>query len=351
MSKVPLPSIFLAALSGCNNPIPALECDANTVSGTISTGPTDEVVRSDTFTVTGTAISDGIAIRSITVGNVAAKADSANFATWSVAVPIGTLLSLASTVDDADGDGTVPVELTAVATDACGDTHDVGAPFTVSVDTSPDTRVTSLALSVSLPSSGASFIPVDGSSVALITLTANPESANATVQLSASRGTLMPGASVVLAGDGVQSATSSFLLVGDSADDAGTALLTATVEEYLASATVNMAGAPSLYPGSGSLSEGADQVVTVASDGDIDSCWALAADTSAISVTSGDSSLFDGPVTDGDGDRNIEIHVKQTGPADEGATVRVVCCDRYNQCSDDGDDSAGVYTYSPTTGA
>jgi hypothetical protein len=334
--------LVLLLLSACTGSVAQLECDNRSVVGTITAGPQDGVFRGSAFPVSGTATTDGIAIRSITVGGVPARPGSTSFGTWSVDIPMTTLQTLAVPSTDADaGEDDGEVTLSATAIDACGLPHPIGEDFTIQVDLSPDTVIDRLTLDRSIPG-GASFIPVDGTTPAVLTLTANPSARNALVTLSTSLGALSPGASVVLGGDGASDATATLLVYGDSPDDAGTALITATAEDFLASTTVALAGGPTLYPDAAALRAEGSQVVTATSDGDIASCSAFTATPDAFTATVGTTPILGTTVEDDDGDGQIQITVAHLPGSTADATLQLSCCDRYHQCT--GVDE-GLYTF------
>jgi hypothetical protein len=335
--------MFLLLLACEKDPIPTVDCEVTTVIGTVDHGPTDRPIRSD-LAITGTLSAD-VAVRSIIIGNRPAIPVTDNFGTWSAVLPIATLVTLAATAGDTDGDGLGSVTLEATATDTCGQTHTIGSPFQVDVDLSPEVIVSSLDVDVQIPS-GKSYVPKNGSAVAVLNLSADKDAAGASVVVKSSIGQLQADEDgVTLAGDGEGLASATVLFYATATDEEGTALITATAEDQVATTTVKIAGPPRLSPETLSLEAGQQEIISVYSQGSIDSCVAYAETTSAIEVSeNGGDTLFGRVVSDTDGDGWLELLVKVNDNLTEAATVQIRCCDVYNQCTSDGD---GIYAVTP----
>jgi hypothetical protein len=319
-----LPLIPLAA---CTALAPeAQDCSGEIQVNVFADGETP--IGSDGVTLTGTAThTGGLAIRSLVVGGVPATNGGNNYLTWSATLLLSQLRAL-----DVDGDGSVPVPVT--ARDACDAVLSDTDAVTLTLDANPEVKVERLALTVSVPGGG-DWIPADGTHPALLSLTANPAAAGAVVDLDVSAGTLL-GAPVTLAGDGTADATATALL---TVDTAVTVVVIATAEGVATSATLVAAGAPVLSPDSGSLLPGAQIAVEVWSDGEIASCAAYAEDSDVIAVTGASGSLYGGgEVSDTDADGRWELTLAASDTAPAGATVDLRCCDTYDQCG------AGTYT-------
>lgn len=329
--------VLLGMLAACEA-TPTPDCAGSAVSGTASASGIQGVWRAEELLVTGTATSAGLAIRSLRVGPVAATPEvpNNNFATWSATLGAATLVSLA----EPDSSGVGALTLEAVATDSCGQEWPIGEPIALEVDLSPEVVVSSLELEVEIPS-GQGYLPVHGGVAGVVWLTANADAAGAEVSLSTSLGAFSPADTLTLSGDGSAQAQATALLVGEGAADAGTALLTATAEGELASATVRFAGAPWLSPETLALEPGDRATVLVRSEGAIDACSAYAERTGDIAVTAGGVSLYGNSVSDTDGDGVLELTLEVSDNLVEEAEVQVRCCDLYGQCSSS---AAGVYT-------
>lgn len=339
------PLVLLAlSLSACTSSLPVLNCDNSAVTGSIDRGPTEQVIRTADLAITGTATSGGLALRSLQIGNRPATSVSANFATWSASIPVATLVTLADAEGDPDGDGVASVELAAVATDSCGVAWPIGKSFRVNVDLTPEVLVSDLDVDVVIPS-GKTYIPIDGTAVAALTLSAEASGSGAVVALSTSLGiTSAPEDGVVLGGDGRERAAATILFYAESMADVGTALVTATSEGQIASTAIRIAGPPRLSPETLVLEPGQRELITVSSEGDIDSCVSYAETTSDIVVTAAGIPLSDAAASDGDGDGVLEILLEVRDDLDALAELRLRCCDSYDQCTDA---ATGLYTAGP----
>ncbi len=320
--------VLLLLFAGCEldlqPPADTIDCSEilpNSVQVTITGGPTSEEVDED-LVVTGTASHDaGLTVRSLSVAGVAATNDSFNFQTWTATVPYATLLSLSE--DSEDGSATLWTE----ATDACLLSYEREA-FTVLVDQDPGIEVGELALTLELPGE-ASFLPIDGTTAAVVTLTANPEAAGAVATLGASLGSFSGSdtLSLTLAGDGLNAASAQAVF---SATAEGSALLTAAAGGLVASQAVQIAGPPTLIPSEVTLDPGEQFALTVFTDGDVATCSAGYAQ--GVTVTSGGDDLTESDTAeDSDGDGHVDLLISVSEDLEEEATVSVSCADSYGQ--------------------
>jgi len=313
--------ILLLLLAGCplaEPPLSALDCDevrVGDVVGMATEGsgphPGDDALR-----VSGWASHQrGLTIRTVEVAGLEADNEGFNFDAWSATVPPPVLLQLA--------DGEDSLELEVVATDVCGVEHVVDE---VEVVLTEPLLVERLELEVA-PPGDEDWLPALSTVAAQVVVSANAEAASATVELDASLGDFAGGNTVTLAGDGLDDASATVLF---SSGEAGTALLTASSGEEVATATVRIAGPPLLVPDLLALAPGALTSVQVLSDGRVDRCEATAA--SGILVTSGGVDISITPAAvDVDGDGRVDLQVEVEAGLAVAASVDVVCEDPYGQ--------------------
>lgn len=298
--------------------------------GSISVAVTSEtapVVTSD-LVVRGTvSTTRNVAIRAVSVGGIAAKADAFNFAEWSATIPQATLLALSG--EDA-GSGLVVVVPEVTATPSCGAPGTTTLPLTV--DRQARIAVSTLVLQASPPSKG-KYFPLNGSALALITVTGNPEARGATVSLTTTEGGSLSPGTLVLAGDGATAATATAQLTPspDAIDvDPSRELLVGALSKGVAAqpVSVRFAGAPRIFPSSFSLGPGQSLTVSVVKSdpSQTASCRALAGP--GVSVTSGGVDLTEAfaPAD--------AINVSADKAITTATTVSVTCRDDYGQTSD-----------------
>ena len=314
--------LSIAFWTACAVPPGDLECEnaTGTVSGQVISGETSQLVSRDLM-VQGTAMhSQNLTIRQVLVAGVTATNKGFNFETWSVVVPVGALASLPR-----EEDGTVIVEVK--ATDACLRTHSV-ASFSLLVDPDPQIDVQNLELAVELPG-GESYLPATGNIPAVLSLTANPEAANAVVTLTATQGSFKGTSDnqLLLAGDRQQSARATALFIPQAP---GTVVITATAKSKTTLATLKVVGPPALSPSGAMLSPGQSVRVTVLTEGRVVACQATPAQ--GISVTSGGVDLMSRPGgSDVTQDNLIDVDVSAAAGATQAATTELTCRDAYGQ--------------------
>ena len=325
-------------LAACGEPKP-LTCDGE-VKVTVDDGDLDTIVRKD-VALTGTAAhSGGFAIHKVLVGGIAAEKTGFNFDAWTVTVPLDVLVASAEAedTDAAKGEATLEVE----AMDACDTTY-AASPVTLTVDLSPDVVVAQgqLRLTVSdMPGQG--YLPADGSELAAVEVCAPADAVDVEVSLQSSQGafvgTLANDVMVLTAGtcfatqDADAAVATAFFAPTASSF---TAFVSATGGGASASEQIDVAAAPSIVPSNSDMSAGQTLIAQLFSDGLVSNCTAYGADPASLAVyLDGDTAktLYDGENV---GDTVIgtdhTITVAATGAA--AATVSVVCCDVFDQCS------------------
>jgi hypothetical protein len=312
-----------------------IDCSATgSVEGdiTLVLATADDAVKKDLL-VRGTAThSEGLAIRKITVAGVTAtQEDGFNFDSWEAVITFDRLLALVGSSED----NTVTIAVTAL--DSCDRTSTIGT-VDVAVSLTPDVVVNELSITATIPGIDATdpsdgyYLPADGNVPAIVTITGNPEAANAKVALEASHGTLsggdegFEGLSVTLTGDGIEPAKATLLYTSETP---GVALLSATSGQTVATKLLTVAGAPALIPSGGALLKGQQIRVTVFTDGQLEACQATP--TVGLTVTSGGGNLMEAPGGEVTSEGRIEIDVLAT--EDVEASTVVTCVDIYGQAS------------------
>jgi len=292
------------------------------VTGTLEFEPPEKpLTRGDVLTVQGSAHhEDGLAIREVRIAGVSAARDEFNFKGFSASVPYQNIVSAAPL--SALGQ----VTFQAVAIDACGNRYPF-AEATVDVDPTPSVDVDELTISVSYPQER-TFLPADGSTPALVTITGIGRAVGATVRVSASGGELK---NVDAQGDVVLSAPVGTLDQGSATvlfygTEPGTVTLTALVENKLASELIVVAGPPALSPESASLPPGMSLEIAVEAAGDEVRCRA----TQGLGL----AALVDGSAIDNEPVTLSEDHalvIEASPDALDEASIAVTCVDVYGQ--------------------
>ncbi len=342
---------LLLLLAGCRHD--TLECGGGMTLTPID-ADADGIVR-ENVTLRGTADhAGGLAIRGVSVGGVAADNTGFNFSSWSAVVPVETLVGLAED-DGTTPEGTGRARLDVAAEDACGDTGELLDAFDLVVDLTPETVIPQGALGVTWgpvatqAAAGADdYLPADGSELALVEVCAPADAAGESATLTSAQGSFVgvgAGNTVGLAAGDCALAGTSAAAVGQAwfvpSTSASTAFVSAAAGGATAAVAIDVAGAPALVPSTATLGASQRVVVEVLSDGVLARCTAYGADPATLAVTLGDdpaASLYDGQDLAGlaRGD-DLALHVEATGTTS--ATVSVVCCDSFDQCS-----AAGTYT-------
>ncbi|MCC6625726.1 MAG: hypothetical protein IT385_31110 [Deltaproteobacteria bacterium] len=292
------------------------------VTGTLEfDAPEQPLSRGDVLTVRGGAHhEDGLAIREVRIAGVSATRDEFNYKAFSASVPYQNIVSAAPLT--AQGQ----VTFQAVAIDACGNRYPF-AEATVDVDPTPSVAVDDLTIVVSYPAER-TFLPADGSTPALVTITGMGRAVGATVRVSASAGELKnvddQGDVVLSAPVGtLDSGTATVLFYGT---EPGTVTITALVENKLASELIVVAGPPELSPEDATMPPGMSLEVAVEAAGDEVRCRATQS-ADLVALVDGNP-LDDEPVTLGE-DRTVVIEASPD--ALDAATIAVTCLDVYGQ--------------------
>ncbi|MCA9517550.1 MAG: hypothetical protein KC635_21565 [Myxococcales bacterium] len=294
-------------------------------------GPGESVI------VRGTANHlDGLAIREVRVAGVAAELVAFNFSDWSVTLPYEAVVLVAP----ANAQGQVEVEV--VAIDACNERYPF-ATFALPVDQTPQLRVDSLELTAAFPGDRG-FVPADASAAATLTIVATGRAANAKVTLATDDPeAVFQGVDaenrVTLTADDADTARATAIFYAGSA---GSHVITARVEDQLASVVVRAAGAPVLAPDRATLVAGSGLDAIVSTGGDLKSCQVT--QTKGFSVTSADGT----PITTAptafervDDQYRLAIATSPVLDANETEELTILCLDAYGQIG------AGRYTLTP----
>lgn len=332
MMLIPL---FLLA---CGEPKP-LVCDGESTV-VVDDGDLDIVVRGD-LAVTGTASqSGGFAIRSVRIGGIAADNTGFNFEAWSATVPLDVLVASAesSGADAATGLATLEVE----SVDACGVTTR-SAAVQVTVDLTPDVIISQGDLQLTLEDTpGLGYLPADGSELAAVEVCAPADAVDTELSLQSSQGDFvgtLDGDKVVLTSGACLATGESDAAVANAFFVAGATTSTAFVSATGGGATdsdeIEIAGAPTVVPATAELAVGQTLVAQVFSDGLVASCTAYGADPTAMAAyLDGDAtrSLYDGEAVN-DTVIGTDHTLTLTASGTAAASVSVVCCDAFDQCS------------------
>jgi len=296
------------------------ELGAGRVSGTLAFDPIDKPLsQGDVLVVHGTAHhEDGLAIREVRIAGVAATRDEFNFQAFTAEVPYQKIAAAGPLSAQAQ------ITFEAAAIDACGNRYPF-ASATVDVDPTPTIAVDELAMTVVYPGDR-TFLPTDGTTPALVTITASGRALGAVVRVQASSGTLAnvgPSGDVTLSAPlGTTDSASATVLVYGT--EPGTITLTAVVENQLASALVEVAGPPTLSPAAATLVPGESLAVAVDASGEV----RCRADHDDDLVVTSDGAPIDGELVAIGGPLTITAVAEPTG---SGVTVVVTCQDPYGQ--------------------
>lgn len=342
--------LVLVSLVGCAQTEEELVCEG-TLDVVVKELQAEGDILRDDLPVMGTAShSGGFAIRSITIGGVAADNTGFNFSTWEALVPIEALTALARTTpaktDDTTGEPLTGIaDLAVLAVDACGDSHVGSAVDPVEVDLTPEDVIEQGALTVTLTNDdGRDYVPANGSWLTTVTVTAPVDATGVEVTLQSGDGTFigtLDGNVTTLTA--AQDATQAVAWLDPSTSSAQ-AFVSAVAGGATAYGWIAVVGAPTLAPSSGNLSPGDSLTVAVRTDGDIDTCSVSGAGSDLLSAEHAGTPLSgeDTQVADQDGG-GTEIVVAADPEAKSSATLSLTCCDVYDQCSEQ-----GTYTLVPT---
>ncbi|MGM0556029.1 MAG: hypothetical protein ACQEVA_06605 [Myxococcota bacterium] len=326
-------------LSGCgdaNSPVSEPDCsqasrgDARVTGRASITSPTARPAR-ENLVIAGTAShKDGLAIRSIRVGDTTAEQtdEAFNFSDWIAEVPLESLLAR----ENRDEDGVVDLDVAAF--DACGRRYVIDR-LSVEVAPAPEApSVTSLDVTVSYPSA-ASYIPATRAVAAVLSVKANAEAAGSTVEVTTTHGRFSSTgditAQVPLVATGNETAVG---LVDLTAETAGTATISARAGNVLTTNSVNIVGTPVLAPSAAELAPGSSlRVEILTGGGTLASTSPCSVELDGgVEVSSGDRDLSagDAPVdTNSNGAPDFMVAVDAA--AESGDRARVVCEDVYGQ--------------------
>lgn len=308
------------------------------VRGTVALDavPTAPLGPGESVIVRGTANHlDGLAIRTIRVAGVAAELGSFNFGDWSVTLPYEAVVLVAP----ANAQGQVVVE--AVAIDACNRSYPF-ATFALPVDQTPQLRVDDLQLTAAYPGERG-FIPADASAAVTLTVEATGRAANAKVTLAtddpqgAFQGVDDDGRVTLSGGDPEEPARATVIFYAGSP---GGHVITARVEDKLASVVVRAAGAPVVSPDRATLVAGSGLDALVTAGGDLRSCQVT--DRGGFSVTSADgTAITAAPTAFERVDDAYRLAIATDPDANETEELTILCLDAYGQIG------AGRYTLTP----
>lgn len=251
------------------------------------------------------------AIRRIQVGGVDATSQAFNFSRWTAALKLDALRTLPR---DAEGRVTLAVSVT----DACG-TY-VADPLSIDMD------VPRFTLATRYPH-GADYIPDDGVTEAILTISADKSAAGSELRVSAEPpdgltfiGLTGDRATLVAVGDGAQAQ------VRVASKLAGDVTLQVRSTSALESATLKVAAPPRFVPGDLVLPPSAVRNVTVLSEGRLRECQA--AGLPGLAVTLAGADITKAPASDpGDG-RAWVLTVAADAMIGEG-TATVTCRDTF----------------------
>ncbi len=266
-----------------------------------------------------------ITIRQLSVQGVSATLDSDNYKTWSAVVPETSLVG-----DGTDGS---KVSLKIEAEDSCGQRLSLDVPVTLVA------KVQRLSLTTALPS-GAPYLPANGTTSAVLTVTANPEARGALVTLGATTGATFTGAtngSVVLSGPTGADVTATFLVTSSKA---GALTVSATARDQVATVTLPVAGPPTFLPSHATLVAGQSLGVTLDTQGSVESCQASPAPGLHVTTGAQDISTQPGAI-DSTGDGLVDLVVIADPGLTTPQTVTVVCRDPFGQSA------SATFTASP----
>jgi hypothetical protein len=238
---------------------------------------------------------------------------------------------------DVNGDGDVDLEIQALSPGVagastvitCRDSYGQTSPAaTFTVANLP--RVDQLAFASPAIPGNAGYLPADGLIPAVLQLTANAEAAGAIVHIAPSFGTVdgLAARDVVLSGNGTGPSSASVLYTSSIA---GTAVITASAGSRTAVLSLRVAGPPQMLPGTFTLAAGQSSLVSVDTQGTLDTCQATP--VSGLSVTSGGRDLFAGPtaLTDGNGDGHPDITVEAASVLTGPVSTTITCRDVFGQ--------------------
>ncbi len=326
--------VVAGGLSACDDPAPStLDCptdgpftiESSRVQGTVVfTEPTEPLTRGDSLDVRGTTLhDDDLAIREVLVGGVSATKSEFNFKSWNATLSYDDLINSSQLGDD----GKVTVSVDAI--DACGNRYPFGQ-LVVDVDTTPNVAITSLELTVTYPE-GKTSLPANGDAAAVITVTGMGRADTAVVSLDASAGRFQgveTGDNVTLNAVSAEADASATALFYADAD--GDLVITATVDNIVATAIVVAAGAPTVAPGRATLTPGGSVELTVIGRGEVDYCQASSAEYLTVSHEGAALGAAPTNVTRS-ADGTYRLTVAADSNADEAGAVTVTCVDTYGQ--------------------
>lgn len=328
--------LLAAASGGCDaDEGEAVECPSDPgpftlatsrVTGTVSLDepPEEPISRGDSVVVRGTANhEDGLAIREVVVAGVSAERVEFNFKQWSATIAYEHVVLAAP----ANAQGQVVVE--AVAIDACGNRYPFQT-FALPVDQTPNLKVDALAIAVAYPGDRVT-LPSNASAAATLTVTAVGRAAGARVTLAASSGRFQgvnASGQVVLVredDEGAASATALFY-----ADAPGIAVITATVEDQLATALVVAAAPPQLAPDRATLVPGASVEVLALTDGELARCQASPSES--FEVWHGGAAIGAAAAAmERSEDGRYRLELRALAEAAEDDALTLTCVDEYGQ--------------------
>lgn len=264
----------------------------------------------------------GFAIRRLQIGGVDATSTGPNFSQWTVTLKLAALRTRPY-----DAAGRVNLEVR--ATDACG-SH-AGEPLALALD------VPTFTLAVAYPDvdedeKGAEYLPTDGKTAAVLTISATDENA-AGMRI---RVGTQPSDGVVLDGLFGESVTLAAVDGGAKAEvrvratKDGQYTLQARSASALQSATVLVAGPPTFVPADLSVVAGDVREVVVLSEGRLRECWATTS-VAGLAVTLAGSDIVKAPAMSDADVHAWTVRIAVDEMIDAGGAASVTCRDSYLQ--------------------
>ena len=360
MVRLPLLLVAAVALAGCL-PEDADRCDTAGSELAITASPDGTV--DGAITIEGTVTSE-CTVRRVEVGPWRAVADTPNFAGWSVAVPLDDLRAAALRAG-ADPDATfTTLGLAVSATLYDGEVLGPDEPLAIDLQLRSEIRVVGLDLDVEYPAApdGSSLcsVPDTGSDAAWVEVTADPESAGGTLEISTTAGSFVGEEHRTISRElerGADADDRAFAAARLTATSPGTAFLVVTAEGESDEEVARITGPPTFVPAaSTTVTRGETFEILVRSTGTLATCIVIresgtvtsatlrAADgTGSSSDVFGTSVLVDTPAADCDDysptpDQVVAVTFDAESPP---GAVSLICDDAH------GGEQLGTYRLGP----
>ncbi len=322
-----------AVVASCEIPSEQTEfCDSEeptvAVTGAITSGRTDLVPKVLPIEVKG-KLASAYLVQALTVGGVPADGAAANFTDWTVKLGEAEL--------EAKREGDF-AQIDVVATDLCGGQHTVDSTK-IPLWPAPLVTVSGLDMSLAILPEGECSLPANGSSSAIVRVTASAASLGAKVTLSGTRGTFAGGTATVellLAKDGQGTSATAYYIPSS----AGTALITAAADGSTAKAlSFPVTAAPEILPATVTAKAGGTYNLDVRTRGNLATCFAQTPQPGIVTFAaiSPDFGTIDG-VTSVEAEivscqdlEVVKVQAKLDPAAPSGATATLHCTDTFGQ--------------------